>query len=127
MVIYIKIYFVCHVYNGSMIIEEVEHLYSSHEETDNRMSFHAHQCEVPSSIVIRTNNTDYLVTALGCKHNLDPRASIWLETGKESRNDQWYININQLHQYLGAKFVVHMLSQGAYTILPSWKKNSEAF
>ena len=87
------------------------------------MVFHVHQCEVPSNIVIRTDDTDCLVIALGCKHNLDPRVSIWLEIGKESRNDQRYININQLHQHLEQKFVVHcqhiMLSQGVITLSPS--------
>ena len=47
-----NIYFVYCVCSGSMIVEEVEHLYSSHEEADSRMFFDAQESEVPSNIVI---------------------------------------------------------------------------
>ena len=117
-VLYANLDNICFVYcvlSGSMIVEEVEHLYSSHEEADSHMFFHAHQCEVPSKIVIRTDDTDCLVIALGCKHNLDPRVSIWLEIGKKSRNDQRYININQLHQHLGAKICCALPAYHALT------------
>ena len=79
------------------------------------MFFHVHQCEVPSNIVIQTDDTDCFVKALGCKHNLDARVSIWLEIGKESRNDQRYININQLHQHLGAKICCTLPAYHAFT------------
>ena len=103
--------FVYRVFN----MEEVEIICSSHEETGCRMFFHVHQCEVPSNIVIRTDGTDGLVMALGCKHNLDPRVSIWLEIGKEKRNDQRYISISQLHQHLGAKICCALPAYHAFT------------
>ena len=96
-------------------MEEVEHLYNSHEEADSRMFCHAHQYEVPSNIVIRTDDNDCLVKALGCKHNLDQRVSMWLEIGKESRNDQRYISIYQLHQHLGAKIYCALLAYHDFT------------
>ena len=101
-------------------MDDVKHLYRSHEEADSRMFFHARQCEVPSSIVIRTNHIDCLNTVLGCKHNLDPRVSIWLEFGKKSRNNKPYININQLHRHLVAKIcfalpAYHALTRCDYT------------
>ena len=46
---------------------------------------------------------------------MDPRVSIWLEIGKESRNDQRYININQLHQHLGAKICCALPAYDAFT------------
>ena len=39
----------------------------------------------------------------------------WLEIGKESRNDQRYININQLHQHLGAKICCALSAYHAFT------------
>ena len=78
-VLYANLDNICFVYrvcNGSMVVEEFEHLYSRHEEADSCMFFHAHQCEVPSNIVIRADDNDCLIIALGCKHNLDPRVSI---------------------------------------------------
>ena len=89
--------FVYRVCNGSMIIEEVKHLYSCHEEAESYMFFHTHQCDVSSNVVIRTDGTDCLVIALRCKPNLNARVSIWLEIGRGARNDQRYININQLY------------------------------
>ena len=44
-----------------------------------------------------------LIIILGCKHLYDPRLKIRLEVGKNSRNNQRYININQLHENLGEK------------------------
>ena len=44
-----------------------------------------------------------LIIILGCKHLYDPRLKIWLEVGKDSRNNQRYINIQQLHENLGEK------------------------
>ena len=107
--------FVYCVFNGSVIAEEVDHLYSSHNEADSCMFFHVRQCEVPWNLVIRANDTDCLVTAVGCKHNLHPRVSISLGIRKESRNDQRYMNINKLHQYLEAKICCALPAYHAFT------------
>ena len=53
---------------GSMLCEEEEELYSSHEEADSRMFFHLDHISGPSNVVIRTDDTDCFVIALGCKH-----------------------------------------------------------
>ena len=95
--------FTYRVYNGSVIMEEVEPFYSSPEEADSRMFFHTHLSDALPRTVISTDDTDCLLIALGCKHNLDTRVSIWLEIDKESKNNQQYININELHQHVRPK------------------------
>ena len=95
--------FTYRVYNGSVIMEEVEPFYSSPEETDHHMFFHTHLSDALPRTVISTNDTDCLLIVLGCKHNLDTRVSIWLEIDKESKNNQQYININELHQHVRPK------------------------
>ena len=62
-----------------------------------------------------------LIIILGCKHLYDPRLKIWLEAGKDSRNNQRYININQLHENLGEKLcrtlpAYHALTGCDYTV-----------
>ena len=68
--------FTYRVYNGSVIMEEVEPFYSSPEEADSRMFFHTHLSDALPRTVISTDDTDCLLIALGCKHNLDTRVSI---------------------------------------------------
>ena len=90
---------------GSMLCEEEEELYSSHEEADSRMFFHLDHISGPSNVVIRTNDTHCLVTALGCKHLFDQKVNIWLEAGVQSKNNLCYININKIYNQLGRPYV----------------------
>lgn len=80
---------------------EATYLYSTHEEADSRMFFHLANVSAPSNVVIRTADTDCLIIGLACKKFYDASMRVWLEVGVQSRNNQRYINLNQLHHFLG--------------------------
>ena len=81
-----------------MIKSEVEDLYSTHEEADSRMIFHAKTISPPANIVIRTVDTDVIIIALGSMHLFDPNIKLWMETDLYSKNTLRYININEIYQ-----------------------------
>ena len=86
---------------GSMLCEEEEELYGSHEDADSRMFFYLDHISGPSNVAIRTDDTDCLVVALGCKHLFDQKVNIWIEAGVQSKNNLRYININKIYHQLG--------------------------
>jgi hypothetical protein len=98
-----------------MMRENVQDLYSTHEEADSRMFYHLDYISAPSKVVIRTSDTDCLVIALAFKHLYNPLLEIWLEVGTQSNNSQRYININSLHAQLGESLCKSLLVYHALT------------
>ena len=74
--------------------EEVAY-YGKHEEADTRMIYHVGQLPSGTNVAVRTVNTNGVVIALGCFHQLQDNR-IWVESGIQSKNKLRYININQL-------------------------------
>ena len=79
--------------------EEVAY-YVKHEEADTRMIYHVGQLPSGTNVVVRTVDTDVVVIALGCFHQLQDK-KIWVESGVQSKNNLTYISINQLFDQLG--------------------------
>ena len=79
--------------------EEVAY-YVKHEEADTRMIDHVGQLPSETNVVVRTVDTDVVVIALGCFHQLQDRR-IWVESGIQSKNNLKYISIKQLFDQLG--------------------------
>ena len=79
--------------------EEVAY-YAKHEEVHKRMIYHVGQLPSGTNVVVRTVDTDVVVIALGCFHQLQDK-KIWVESGVQSKNNLTYISINQLFDQLG--------------------------
>ena len=106
---------VCYKYtvqNNSVLRREESRLFSTHEEADSRMFHHVafstfqHHSnnETQSNFVVRTNDADCLIIAVGCLDklkSLNKNIKVWLEVGVESKNNLRYISINQIHDNIG--------------------------
>ena len=77
-----------------MVCDELEELHCTHEEADSRMFFHPKLVSSSSHVVIRTNDTDCLVIALGTKHLFCSNIRVWFEVGVKSNNSQCLIDVN---------------------------------
>ena len=66
-------------------------------------------------MVIRTSNTDCLITALGNKHFNNSEIKIWLEEGFQSNNTQRVIDVNGLNRELGENYCKCLLAYHALT------------
>ena len=86
--------------NGVTIATYEESFYSMHEEADNRMFFHLNHAQPGNTVVIRTDDTDSLVIALGNKH-LFSELQIWLEVGVQGKNNLRFIDVKTIHSELG--------------------------
>ena len=86
--------------NGVTISTEQDQFSSSHEEADNRMFFHLNHALPGSTVVMRTDDTDSLVIALGYKHFFNT-LEIWLEAGVQGKNNLRFINVNSIYSELG--------------------------
>ena len=95
--------------NDSVNRREFPALYSTHEEADSRMIFHAKSTQPGSNVVIRTIDTDVLVIVLGCLNEFDANTKIWIEIGIQSKNTLRYISVNQIHETLGLEFCQALL------------------
>ena len=73
--------------------------YAKHEEADIRMMHHVGQRTNGTKVVVRTVNTDVVVIALGCLHQLQDKR-ICMASGVLSKNNLRYISINQLFHQL---------------------------
>ena len=104
-----------YVQNGKVCCEEVQALYCSHEEADNRMFFHLTYVQAPSNVVIRTADTDCFVISLGCMKFYHETLNVWLEVGIQSKNTLRYIDINQLHTTLGQSLCDSLPAYHAFT------------
>ena len=55
--------------------------YCHQEKADSRIFCHVWLVATPSNVVMRTNNADALVIAMGCKQFYDTSLKLWLEVG----------------------------------------------
>ena len=109
---------VCYKYtseNGKMKHCEAEEYYSTHEEADNRMFFHISNITTPSNVVIRTNDTDSLVIAIGCGQMFNENIKIWLDVSLQFNNSQRYISVFQIRATLGERLSKSLLAFHAFT------------
>ena len=67
--------------NNQVVCQEVNALCSTHEEADSHMFFHLKSIDPPSNVIIRTADTDCLITALACRLNYDNQIKAWMEVG----------------------------------------------
>ena len=79
--------------------EEVPY-YAKHEEVDTRMIYYVGQLPCETNVTVRTVDTDVVVIALRCFHQLHDKR-IWVEPGIHSKNNLRYISMNQLFDQLG--------------------------
>ena len=87
---------------GKVIREEILSLRSSHEEADCRMFFHLYSLsDEKQNVVIRSNDVDVLLIALGQASVL--KCDVWIEQGFASDNSLEYIHINHIVNHLGVK------------------------
>ena len=56
----------------------------------------------PSSVAMRANDTDSLVTAMGCKKFYDTSLKLWLQGGTHSKNTLKYIRTDQACEKYGS-------------------------
>ena len=64
---------------------------------------HINTLPKPSSVVIRTADTDILVIAVGCRRWIDAELKIWIEAGIQGNNTLRYISVDQICYDLGDK------------------------
>ena len=76
--------------------------YCNHEEVDNRMFYHVLLVATPSNVVMRTNDTNALVIAMGCKQFYDTSPKLWLQVGTQSKNTIRYISIDEAYEKFGS-------------------------
>ena len=100
---------------GIMIREDVASLYCTHDEADSRMIFHAANISWPANVVLRTNDTDVLIIALGCMHNMPSKLQLWMEVGTYYSNNLRYINISSLAKHMGDTLCRAMPAYHAFT------------
>ena len=101
------------------IATEKEQFFSNHEEADIRIFLHLNHAPPGRTFVMRTDSTDSLVIALGCKHSFNT-LKIWLGAGVQDKNNLRFINVNSFCQELGetlrkALSVYHALTGCDYT------------
>ena len=65
------------------------------------MIFHVTSIEENSNVVIRTADTDVLITALVSITQIPTYINLWLEVGLYSKNTLRYINVNKLYGKIG--------------------------
>ena len=119
---------VCYKYSpgeNTVLRREESRLFSTHEEADSRMFHHIasstllHQSnsDAESNMVVRTNDVDCLVIAIGCFENLlalNKNIKLWLEVGVESKNNLRYINVNEIYENLGPLLASALLAFHAF-------------
>ena len=89
---------------GKVVRTEEFNLYSDHEEADSRMFHHIQSLPKPSNVVVRSNDTDVLVIAIGCRSKIDTELKIWLEAGVQGKNNLRFISVDQICSNLGETF-----------------------
>ena len=81
--------------DGETISTGEEQFFSSHAEADNRIFFHLNHALPGSTTVMRTDDTDSLVIALGYKHFFNALEN-WLQAGVQGKNNLRFINVNSI-------------------------------
>ena len=77
---------------------EVDSLHSSHEEADSRLFFHLHSMYDNSNVVIRSNDADILVIAIG---QAFLKSDVWIEHRFISDTLLAYVHVNSIINFLG--------------------------
>ena len=86
--------------NGVTVSTDEDQFFSSHKEADNRMFFYLNHALPGNTVVMRTDDTNSLVIALGYKHFFNT-LEIWLEAGVQGKNNLRFINVNSIYSELG--------------------------
>ena len=89
--------------------------YCHHEEVESRMFYHVSLVATPSNVVMRTNDTDALVIAMGCKQFYDTSLKLLLEVETQSKNTIRYISIDQASEIFGSSLCNALPAFHAFT------------
>ena len=86
----------CKTFLTIISLMKVENIYEDHLETDTRVAFHAKHVDEanPGNIVIRTNDTDIMVTLLANAKKFN--CHIWHDCGLDSVNTRCHVDITSL-------------------------------
>lgn len=103
------------VINEEVKITEIEDLRSSHEEADSRMIAHLTSIPAPSTVVVRTCDTDVLVIAVGNVSKLSKNIHVYLEMGIQSKNNLKFVDINALAKKIGPALASALPALHAFT------------
>ena len=82
------------------------------------------------NVVMRINDTDALVIAMGCKQFYDTSLKLWLEVGTPSKNAIRYTSIDQACEKFGSSLCNVLPAFHAFTgcdYTASFKKKRESF
>ena len=77
--------------------------------------FHVSSLENQSNVIIRTADTDYLITGPWYRKKLDPSLKIWFEVGVQSRNNLRFISVDSIYSNLGKNFCKALPGYHAFT------------
>ena len=115
--------------------------YCNHEEVYSRMFYHLSLVTTPSNVAMRTNYTESLVIAMGCKQFSDTSLKLWLEVGTQSKNTIRYISIDQacekfcsslcntlpaFHAFTGCDYTASFKRKGKVAPFKLLEKSTEA-
>jgi len=89
------------VINDKVTMSQIDDLTSEHEEADTRMMAHVASIPSPSTVVVRTCDTDVLVVATGNALELGQNKKVYLEIGIQSKNTLKFIDVTALAKKLG--------------------------
>ena len=89
--------------DGRTVKLEENDLMNHFEEADHRMFHHVNSIITPANVVIRAQDSDIGVIALGVFHCLQNDLNLWIEVGLFTDNTLEYINVNELYMFLGRK------------------------
>ena len=101
--------------NGCVLTEEVNNLSCSHEGGETRMFYHLSSIQSGNNVVLRTNDTDFLIIGLSAMEKLAEDVNVWIEAGVQSTNSQRFISLNQLYITLGKTFCQSLPGYHAFT------------
>ena len=70
------------------------------------MFLHLNHALPGSTVIMRTDDTESLVIALGYRH-FSNTLEIWLEAGVQGKNNLQFINVNSIYSGLGETYARH--------------------
>ena len=79
------------------------------------MFYHLSLVVAPRNVAVRTNDTDALLIAMGCKQFYDTSLKLWLEVGNQSKNTIRYISIAQACERFGSSLCTVLPALHAFT------------
>ncbi len=84
------------VLDDKVTMSQIDDLTSEHEKADTRMMTHVPSIPSPSTVVVRTCDTDVLVVATGNALELGQNKKVYLEIGIQSKNTLKFIDVTAL-------------------------------